>query len=303
VKFGVTFPQTEIGTDPVAIREFAQAAEGAGFDYLVTYDHILGGHPDRFAGKDVGFPSPPYLYRDRFHEPFTLFAYLAAVTKRIELTTGIVILPQRQTALVAKQAAEVDLLSGQRLRLGVGIGWNFTEYEALNEDFHTRGARQEEQITVIRKLWAEELVTFEGRWHKLDRVGINPRPARRIPIWIGGGFKEPLLRRVARFADGWMPLLMPGQDAGPVIERLRYHLSQEGRDIASFGLQANVNTARGSETDWVNQAKQLRSLGVTHLGMGAIVRDCAPMAALSRAITAKDLIKSAIDTGESVRRD
>ena len=298
MKFGVTFPQTEIGTDPVAIRDFAQAAEGAGFDYLVTYDHILGAHPDRFVGKDVGFPSPPYLYYNQFHEPFTLFAFLAGVTKRIELTTGIVILPQRQTALVAKQAADVDLLSGQRLRLGVGIGWNFTEYEALNEDFHTRGARQEEQITVLRKLWAEDLVTFRGRWHTLDRVGINPRPARPIPIWIGGGFKEALLKRVAQFADGWMPLLMPGQDAAPIIERLRYHLSQQGRDIASFGLQTSVRTDQGREEDWVNQAKQLRALGVTHLGMGAIVRDCAPMVALKRAIAAKDLIKSAIDSGK-----
>jgi probable F420-dependent oxidoreductase len=298
MKFGVTFPQTEIGTDPVAIRDFAQAAEGAGFDYLVTYDHILGAHPDRFVGKDVGFPSPPYLYHNQFHEPFTLFAFLAGVTKRIELTTGIVILPQRQTALVAKQAAEVDLLSGQRLRLGVGIGWNFTEYEALNEDFHTRGARQEEQITVLRKLWTEELVTFRGRWHSLDRVGINPRPARPIPIWIGGGFKEPLLRRVARFADGWMPLLAPGQDPAPIVDRLRYHLGQEGRDIASFGLQANVRTEVARETDLLNEVNHLRSVGVTHLGMGAIVRDCAPMAALSRAIAAKDLIKSAIDSGE-----
>lgn len=297
MKFGVTFPQTEIGSDPSDIRDFAQTAEGAGFDYLVTYDHILGAHPDRFAGKDVGFPSPPYLYRDQFHEPFTLFAFLAAVTKRIELTTGIVILPQRQTALVAKQAAEVDLLSGQRFRLGVGVGWNFTEYEALNEDFHTRGARQEEQITVIRKLWTEELVTFQGRWHKLDRVGINPRPTRPIPIWIGGGFKEPLLRRVARLADGWMPLLMPGQDAHAIFDRLRYHLGQEGRDIASFELQANVSTGRGSEADWLNEAKHLQSLGVTHLGMGPIVRNCAPMAALKQAIAAKDLIKAGIDSG------
>ena len=297
MKFGVTFPQTEIGTDPAAIRDFAQAAEGAGFDYLVTYDHVLGAHLDRFAGRDVGFPSPPYLYYNQFHEPFTLFAFLAGVTKRIELTTGIVILPQRQTALVAKQAAEVDLLSGQRLRLGVGVGWNFTEYEALSEDFQTRGARQEEQIAVIRKLWTEELVTFEGRWHKLDRVGINPRPPRPIPIWIGGGFKEPLLRRVARFADGWMPLLAPGQDARGIVDRLRHHLREEGRDVASFGLQANVRTEQGRETDWLNGAKHLQSVGVTHLGMGAIARDCAPMAALNRAIRAKDLIKAALDGG------
>jgi probable F420-dependent oxidoreductase len=242
----------------------------------------------------MGFASPPYLYDSQFHEPFTLFAFLAGVTKRIELTTSILILPQRQTALVAKQAAEVDLLSGQRLRLGVGVGWNFTEYEALDEDFHTRGARQEEQITLLRKLWTEELVTFRGRWHTLDRVGIAPRPARPIPIWIGGGFTEPLLRRVARFGDGWMPMLPPGQETSRIIDRLRYHLDQEGRDVASFGLQANVSTERGSETDWLNEAKHLQSLGVTHLSIGRIVRDCAPMDALKRAIAAKELIRNSV---------
>ena len=232
MKFGVTFPQTRIGTDPIAIRDFAQVAEGAGFDFMVAFDHVTGAHPDRFIDRDVGFPSPPYLYDNQIHEPLTLFAYLAAVTQRIELMTSILILPQRQTALVAKQAAEVDLLSGQRLRLGVGVGWNFTEYEALGEDFQTRGARQEEQITVLRKLWAEDLVTFHGRFHDFDQIGIAPRPKGQIPIWIGGGFREPLLKRVARFADGWIPLLLGGQDPAPVIDRLRYHLEQEGRDIS-----------------------------------------------------------------------
>jgi probable F420-dependent oxidoreductase len=297
VKFGVTFPQTEIGTDTVAIRDFAQAAEGAGFDYLAAYDHVLGAHPDRFAGRDVGFAAPPYLYNNQFHEPFTLFAFLAGLTKRIELTTSILILPQRQTALVAKQAAAVDLLSGQRLRLGVGVGWNFTEYEALHEDFHTRGARQEEQITLIRKLWTEELVTFQGRWHTVDRVGINPRPTRPIPIWIGGGYTERLLQRVARFGDGWMPLLPPGLEANRIIDRLRYHLGQEGRDIASFGLQANVSIERGGEADWLTEAKHLRSLGVTHLGIGRIARDAAPMDALKRAIAAKELIRASVESG------
>ncbi len=297
MKFGVTFPQTEIGRDPAAIRDFVQTAEDAGFDYLVAYDHVLGAHPDRFRERELGFASPPYLYQDPFHEPFTLFAFLAGFTKRIELTTSVVILPQRQTALVAKQAAEVDLLSGQRLRLGVGIGWNFTEYEALNEDFRTRGARQEEQITVLRKLWTEDLVTFRGRWHTLDRVGIQPRPARPIPIWFGGGFKEAILRRVARFGDGWMPLFAPGQDPSPIIDRLRYHLGEEGRDITSFGLQTSVHTERGSETDWVNEAKRLESLGATHLGVGGIVRGLAPMEALRKAISAKKVISAAIGSG------
>ncbi len=294
MKFGVTFPQTRIGTDPIAVRDFAQAAEGAGFDFIVAFDHVTGAHPDRFVGRDVGFPSPPYLYDSQIHEPLTLFAYLAAVTRRIELMTSILILPQRQTALVAKQAAEVDLLSGQRLRLGVGVGWNFTEYEALGEDFRTRGARQEEQITVLRKLWAEDLVTFHGRFHNFDQVGIAPRPTRQIPIWIGGGFREPLVKRVARFADGWIPLLFPGDDAEPVIDRLRYHLEQEGRDIASFGLQAQVSTPPGQETDWVRDAKRLRTLGFTHLGFGTLTRGFTPMENLDRATGAKKLIAAAL---------
>lgn len=295
MKFGVTFPQTEIGPDPIAVRDFAQAAEAAGFDYLAAFDHVLGAHPDRFTGHDLGFPTPPYLFHNQFHEPLTLFAFLAGLTKRIELTTSVVILPQRQTALVAKQAAEVDLLSGQRLRLGVGIGWNFTEYEALNEDFRTRGARQEEQIAVLRKLWTEELVTFRGRWHTLDRVGINPRPARAIPIWIGSGFADRILQRIARFADGWMPLVQPGQDATAIVERLHSYLREEGRDPASFGLQAIVRIERGNEPDWVDQAKQFHALGVTHLSMGGILRDCTPMAALERAIAAKKCIQAAVD--------
>jgi len=294
MKFGVTFPQREIGSDPVAIRDFAQTAEGAGFDYLVAYDHVTGAHPDRFIGRDVGFSAPPYLYDSPFHEPFTLFAFLAGLTTGIEFTTSILILPQRQTALVAKQAAEVDLLSNRRLRLGVGVGWNFTEYEALSEDFHTRGLRQEEQITVLRKLWADELVTFHGRWHHLERVGIAPRPQRPIPIWIGGGWTEPLLKRVARFADGWMPLLAPGQDAAPIIDRLRYHLAQEGRDLASFGLQAGVSTSPGREADWLRDAKRLQSLGVTHLGIGDAGRGTTPLEALRRAMTAKQLLEPAL---------
>jgi probable F420-dependent oxidoreductase len=294
VKYGVTFPQTEIGADPAVIREFAQTAEAAGFDYLVAFDHVLGAHLDRFAGRDLVYGTPPYLYKDQFHEPFALFSYLAGVTKQIELTTSVIILPQRQTALVAKQAAAVDLLSGQRLRLGVGIGWNFTEYEALGEDFHTRGARQEEQITVLRKLWTEDLVTYEGRWHKFDRVGINPRPPRPIPIWIGSGFKDQILRRVARLADGWMPLFAPGQDPAPILDRLRSHLAEEGRDAAGFGLQTILRIERGSESDWVHEAKQFRSAGVTHLGMGGIARGTPPMKALEKAIAVKELVEGVI---------
>jgi probable F420-dependent oxidoreductase len=255
---------------------------------------VTGAHPDRFTDRHLGFATPPYLYDSQFHEPFTLFAYLSALTTRIEFATSILILPQRQTALVAKQAAEVDLLSGQRLRLGVGVGWNFTEYESLNEDFNTRGRRQEEQITVLRKLWTEELVTFKGRWHTFDRVGLAPRPPRPIPIWFGGGMSDSLMQRVARLGDGWMPLPAPGQDPAPMVARLREHLVREGRDVASFGVQMNLSIESGRDTEWVNGAGRLQAVGVTHLGVGGYVRGVKPMDALHRAMAAMEAIRAAV---------
>ena len=197
---GVVFPQVEIGTDPGAIRDYAQAVEAMGYTHILTFDHVLGVNPDRPGGW-----KGPYTYRHAFHEPFVLFGFLAAGTRRVELVTGILILPQRQTALVAKQAAELDLLTGGRLRLGVGTGRNWMEYEALNEDFASRGRRVEEQIEVLRRLWTTELVTFEGKWHHLDRMGLNPMPSQRpIPIWMGSFTKvvERVIERVARIADG-----------------------------------------------------------------------------------------------------
>ncbi len=210
MKVGVVFPQTEIGSDPAVIRDYAQVAEGAGYHHLLVFDHVLGGKLERF---DKLGRLPPYTDETPFHEPFVLFGYLAAVTQRLELVTGIIILPQRQTALVAKQAAAVDVLTGGRLRLGVGIGWNYVEYEALNEDFHTRGRRVSEQIAVMRKLWTEPTVTFDGAYHHIDRAGINPLPIQRpIPVWMGG-MVEPVLRRLAQTADGWFPQFQPGDEA------------------------------------------------------------------------------------------
>src|SRR5262250_1474052 len=207
MQYGVVFPQTEFGNDPLAIKDYAQTADGLGYDYLLVYDHVLSAHPDR--GRKL---TGPYTHEHPFHEPFVFFGYLAAVTTRLQLTTGIIILPQRQTALVAKQAAEIDVLSGGRLRLGIGLGWNQVEYEALNQDFHTRGRRSEEQIEVLRLLWTEETVTYSGRWHRISHAGLNPRPIQRpIPIWIGSGAPQmPLppeagMRRIARLADGWFP--------------------------------------------------------------------------------------------------
>src|SRR5579864_3397066 len=197
MRIGVVFPQTEIGNDPIAIRDYAQAVEDLGYQHVLAYDHVLGAglaHRPNWQG--------PYTSETPFHEVFVLFGYLAAVTHKVELVTGILIVPQRQTALVAKQAAQVDILSQGRLRLGVGIGWNEVEYEALGEDFHTRGARSGEQITVLRLLWTQPVVDFKGRWHHIPEAGINPLPVQRpIPIWLGGE-ADAVLERVGTMGDG-----------------------------------------------------------------------------------------------------
>jgi len=285
---GTIFPNADIGTDPEAIRDYARAVEDAGFDYLLTYDHITGAHPDRFAGVTIpGFAGPPYVHDSPFHEPLVLFSHLAAVTRRLEFVTSVLVLPQRPAPLVAKQAAEVDLLSGGRLRLAVGVGWNFAEYESLNADFGTRNQRLEEQIVVMRKLWTEPLVTFKGRWHTLDRVAITPRPARPLPIWIGGGSSDPVLRRVARLADGWMPLLQPTEDAASAVERLRKFLREAGRDATSFGLDARIRAATGGSDKWIAAAQRWRALGATHLCLNSVTRGTPVREQLDAAIRMK----------------
>jgi len=192
VRLGAVFPQTEIGDDPAAIRDWAQAVEGLGYRHVLAYDHVLG------AGVDTRPGWAGYTSEEAFHEIFVLFGFLAAVTSTVELVTGVLVLPQRQTALVAKQAAEIDVLSGGRLRLGVGVGWNRVEYEALGESFTDRGARIEEQVALLRRLWADPLITYSGRWHHVDNAGIRPRPVRgTIPIWFGGN-AEAALRRTGQ---------------------------------------------------------------------------------------------------------
>ena len=219
MRIGVVFPQTEIGSDPGVIREYAQAAEEMGYSHILAYDHVLGAN----IASRPGWRGP-YTSETQFHEPFVLFGYLAGLTRRIELVTGVIILPQRQTALVAKQAAEIDVLSGGRLRLGVGIGWNAVEYQGLNEDFSNRGVRLEEQIEVLRAIWSGTAITYQGRWHTIDHAGINPLPAQRpIPIWIGAT-AETALRRAARLADGWFPQRPPDDMARATIERLHGYL-------------------------------------------------------------------------------
>jgi probable F420-dependent oxidoreductase len=264
VKLGVSFSHPDLGTDPGFLKAFAQSVEGAGFDHLLAAEHVIGGHPDRAGGQKV------HTYDIAYHEPFVLFGFLGAVTTRLELVTSILILPQRQTVLVAKQAAELDLLTGGRVRLGVGVGRNWMEYEALNEDFSTRGARIEEQVDVLRRLWSNELVTFDGTWHHLDRVGLNPMPIQRpIPIWMGsfvGTVVEKVIRRIGRLADGWFPQMPPGDELAAVLERLRGYATEAGRDPASIGIEPAMSIRRDDDPErWVERAEAYRDLGATHL--------------------------------------
>jgi probable F420-dependent oxidoreductase len=266
MQVGAVFPQTEIGTDPAVIRDFARTVEGAGYDYLLAYDHVLGAQATRFEGPIGGFSRAPYTAEHQFHEVFTLFAFLAAVTDRLQFATSVLILPQRQTALAAKQAAAVDVLSRGRLRLAVGVGWNFAEYEALGEDFRTRGRRLEEQIRVMRLLWTEPLVTYHGEHHHLDRVGINPLPVQRpIPLWIGSGASDRSLRRVARLADGWIPLLQPAEALTDALQRLRAYAEAEGRRPDAIGVDARLPIDRTDADSWMSRVRKLSALGVTHL--------------------------------------
>jgi probable F420-dependent oxidoreductase len=266
MKLGVVFPQTEIGNDPIVIRDYAQAVEQLGYDHLLVFDHVLGAHPDRFEGRF----RPPYTHETPFHEPFVLFGYLAAVTSKLEFATGIVILPQRQTALVAKQAAAVDVLSGGRLRLGVGIGWNHVEYEALGENFHNRGRRVEEQIALMRELWTKELVDFDGRYHQVRQAGINPLPVQRpIPVWMGG-VVEAVLQRAARIADGWFPQFGPGPQATETVERLRGYLRDAGRDPSVFGIEGRVSMFNATEDQWGAAIEGWRELGASHVSISTM---------------------------------
>ena len=263
MKYGVVFPQTEYGNDPQAIKDYAQTAEGLGYDYLLVYDHVLGAHPDR-QPRLTG----PYTDAHPFHEPMVLFGFLAAVTAKLELVTGILILPQRQTALVAKQTAAVDVLSGGRLRLGIGIGWNYVEYDALGKSFRTRGRQVEEQIEVLRKLWTQPLVTHQTDDHNIDNAGILPLPVQRpIPIWFGGA-AEPVLKRAARLGDGWMPAgRLPDDEMRGHVERLNGYLSDAGRDPQSFGIDPWISILDLSQDVWRQRVEAWRGLGATHVAI------------------------------------
>jgi probable F420-dependent oxidoreductase len=265
VRIGVVFPQTEIGTDPYYIKDYAQAAEELGYSHLLAYDHVIGGNPASRPGW-----KPPYTHLDIFHEPFVLFSYLAGVTKKLEFVTGIIILPQRQTVLAAKQAAALDVLSGGRLRFGVGIGWNPVEYEALGENFKNRGQRLEEQIEVLRKLWTQELVSFEGRWHKITDAGIKPLPLQRpIPIWFGGS-DERALRRLGKLGDGWFPLMGPDEQCRATIEKIRGYAKEAGRDPNTIGIEGRISYGQGAPEAWMKELQVWKLLGATHGSFNAM---------------------------------
>ncbi|MCU1367007.1 MAG: luciferase family protein [Ilumatobacteraceae bacterium] len=269
-------PTNEIGHDTGAVKAWAQAVEALGYDRIIAYDHVLGAVHEGREPKLAG----PYTENDPFREPMVFFGYLAGVTTRVELMPGVIVLPQRQTALVAKQAAEVDLLSGGRFVLGVGTGWNFVEYESLNEEYRNRARRMDEQIEVMRALWSERVIDFTGKYHRIDRAGLYPLPERQIPIWFGG-HAEPALRRCANVGDGHL-----FGAAGPAIEhlagKLRTMLTEAGRDPASFPMCAQVHTGHGPEA-LTAQAESWKALGGSHISvstmsskmMGATARPCA----------------------------
>ncbi|HEV8536856.1 MAG TPA: LLM class F420-dependent oxidoreductase [Candidatus Limnocylindria bacterium] len=265
MQVGAVFPQLEIGTDPDTIAAYARKVEELGYDHLVIFDHVLGADASRPGGW-----TGVYDHRSLFHEPFVLYGYLAAITTRLRLATAVIVLPQRQTALVAKQAVEVDVLSRGRLILGVGIGWNQVEYEALGMRFTDRGRRIEEQIGVLRLLFTHEVVDLKRRWHRIDRAGINPLPVQRpIPIWMGGGWDrrerkivEPALRRIARIADGWFTHLPPNDDGRAGMDMFRRFVREAGRDPAKVPVEGRIAASGGPE-DWKRGIDAFREMGMT----------------------------------------
>ena len=265
MQLGAIFPQTEIGADPVAVRDYAQAAEGLGYKHLLVFDHVLGADTSKRQAWER-----PYSSVDMFHEPFVLFGYLGALTEKLEFVTGVLILGQRQTALVAKQAAEVDVLTGGRLRLGIGIGWNDVEYEALGEPFGNRGRRSEEQIALMRELWTNETVDFHGRYHNVTHAGINPLPVQQpIPIWIGGGAPQ-VVKRIGRMGDGWFPQFQPNSEGAERIGEMRQYAREAGRDPAAIGIEGRVGMATDGQDDWQKLAEAWAEVGATHLSVNTM---------------------------------
>ncbi|TCC58245.1 LLM class F420-dependent oxidoreductase [Kribbella pittospori] len=258
MKIGAVFPQLEIGADPTVVRDWVTTVERAGYSHVLAYDHVLGADPANRPGW------AGYTHKSLFHEVFVLFGYFAAITTELELVVGVLVLPQRQTALAAKQAAEVDVLSGGRLRLGVGIGWNPVEYQALGVPFKQRGALLEEQVDVLRKLWSEPVISYDGKFHQIVEAGLNPLPGRQIPVWFGGS-ADAVLRRTGRIGDGWMPQGPPDDNARAQLETIRAAAVEAGRDPAEIGFEARLTLGNVPEQDWRTYVDSWRELGATHL--------------------------------------
>lgn len=262
MQLGVIYPQTEMQRDPAAVKAYAQGVEELGYRFIGAYDHVVGANP---ASRPDwrGF----YDVDDPFMEPLTLFSFIAGCTRKLGLVTSVLILPQRQTVMVAKQAATLDVLSGGRLRLGIGIGWNDVEYEALNERFSDRGKRSEEQIELMRALWKNRSVNFEGRWHRVTDAGLNPLPVQRpIPVWLGGG-ADPVVRRVARIADGWIPQFQPDGRGREIFEQMRDYAREFGRDPDKIGLDGRIS-ATGDDVDgWAETVERWKQVGATHVSV------------------------------------
>ena len=261
MEIGAVFPHNEIGTDPQAIKDYAQGVEELGVTHLLIYDHVLGADRDRPGGFEG-----PYDKDVAFHEPFTTFAFIAAVTKKLDMITTVMILPQRQTVLVAKQAAELAILSNNRFKLGIGVGWNTVEYTGLNENFKNRGKRQEEQVKLMRLLWESEVLEYKGDYHHIDKASINPRPSKSVPIWFGGGAPQ-LIERCADLGDGWIPLMGPNEAARKTLAAIKEKRKSKGLDWDNFGVQAQAQYAGGDAERWNKHAEKWRNLGASHLAI------------------------------------
>ena len=260
MKLGVALPLNDIGGDPATVRDFACLAEDLGYDHLVLADHVLG--VNAASRPDWGARNTS---KDLFHDPFVLFGFLAACTREIEFSTQVLILAQRQTVLVAKQAASLDVLCQSRFRFGIGVGWNPVEFVGLNENFNNRGRRSEEQVQVMKALWAEPHVTFRGKWHTIEDAGMNPLPPKRsIPIWYGGHVDE-TLRRCAKWGDGWVMLAFPpGEQADAEMAKLRAYVAAEGRAPDSVGVEVWVSAA-GEPAEWRDEISRWKAAGVSHV--------------------------------------
>jgi probable F420-dependent oxidoreductase len=283
MKLNAMFPTRHVGTGPAAIKDWAQAAEALGYHYIEVADHVFG-------TRARGDWTPNYAETEPFHETFTTLGFLSAVTSSIGLSSGVLVLPQRQTGVVAKQCAEVDLLSAGRLRLGVGVGWNHVEYASLGEDWHTRGARQAEQIEVLRKLWSGDLVSFDGLFHKFEDINIQPPPRQQpIPIWLGGT-SDAVMRRAARIGDGWMPILRPNEAGTAKLKTTLDYVENAGRERDQFGTEVWMKVDNDDPDEWAAAAAHWRALGVDMVMLYAMF----PMKSLAEQISVLERFKDAV---------